>query len=458
MKNGSPLQIEYRSTSELLLDPKNPRTHSAKQVAQIAASIETFGFVNPVLIDEASRVIAGHGRIAAAKQLSLGVVPTIAVQGLTEAQKKALVIADNKIALNAGWDEDLLVEALGEIVLDTEFDLGAIGYETAELDNLLDRPQKVDPADSFEEPDPARPTVTRLGDVWILGEHRLLCGNALEASSFEAVMQRESAQMVLTDAPFNVKIAGHVSVRTATRHAEFAMASGEMSKAQFTEFLATAFRHIARYSVDGAVVMAFMDWRHMDEILTAGRAAFSELLNLCVWNKSNGGMGSLYRSKHELIFVFKSGTGRHINNVELGKHGRSRMNVWDYAGANAFGRHRDQDLEDHPTVKPIAMIVDAIKDCSKRGGLILDPFGGSGTTLLAAERTGRRARLVELDPGYVDVTVRRWLTLTKGRQPILEATGETFDVVAARRAEEDAGRPESIGQHAISKSSIRGRS
>jgi len=360
--DGRSLHIEYRPIAALTADPKNPRTHSQRQIGQIAESISEFGFVNPVLVDENGQIIAGHGRIAAAKLIGQGEVPTIALKGLTARQKKALLVADNKIALNAGWDDDLLVEILGEIVLDTEFDLGAIGFETAEVDLLLDRPPKTDPADVFDEPDGGAQSVSRLGDLWVLGEHRLLCGNALELNDLERLMAGSSAQMVLTDPPFNVKIDGHVSGR-GTGHAEFAMASGEMSKVEFTTFLTTAFRNLARYSVGGAVVMAFMDWRHMGEMLAAGEAAFTDLINLCVWNKTNGGMGSLYRSKHELIFVFKSGKSPHLNNVELGKHGRYRANVWDYAGANSFGRHRGEDLEDHPTVKPIAMIADAIKDC-----------------------------------------------------------------------------------------------
>jgi DNA methylase len=216
------------------------------------------------------------------------------------------------------------------------------------------------------------------------------------------------------------------------------MASGEMSSAEFMRFLADVFGHIARYSVSGAIVMAFMDWRHMSEMLEAGGTAFSELLNLCVWVKTNAGMGSLYRSQHELVFIFKSGKGRHINNIELGRHGRYRTNAWSYAGANTFGRNRDSDLEDHPTVKPLVMISDAIKDCSHRGGIVLDPFGGSGTTLLAAERTGRRARLIELDPRYVDVTLKRWARLRPDIVPILAETGETLEIVRQRRAEESA--------------------
>lgn len=218
--------------------------------------------------------------------------------------------------------------------------------------------------------------------------------------------------MVITDPPYNVKINGHVSGLGQTHHREFAMASGEMSQSEFTVFLQTAFEMMNANSLEGALHFAFMDWRHMPEILAAGLKVFSDLKNLCVWNKTNGGMGSLYRSKHELVFVFKNGTTSHINNVELGRHGRYRTNVWDYAGANSFKRSRQSGLETHPTVKPVAMIADAIKDCSHRNGLILDPFGGSGTTVIAAERTDRRACVIDLDPYYVDAAVARWSKLT----------------------------------------------
>ena len=427
------LEVVYRLIGDLVADPKNARLHSKKQISQIASSIDQYGFVNPVLVDDAMQLIAGHGRLEAARLLKLASVPTIQLIHLTTQQKRALALADNKIADNASWDEQLLAQALQEIITDDiDFDFGAIGFESAEIDLLLEAKQKDDPADEVVEPDPDVPPVTKPGDLWLLGDHRLLCGSALDLDDYEKLMDGDSAQMVITDAPFNVKIDGHVSGHGHVKHGEFAMASGEMSPDEFTSFLSRSFKNIARYSTAGAVVMAFMDWRHMGEMLNAGGQAFTELLNLCIWNKSNGGMGSMYRSKHELVFIFQSGKGRHINNIELGKHGRHRTNVWDYAGANVFRRGRDEDLADHPTVKPVLMIADAIKDCSRRGGIILDPFGGSGTTLLAAERTGRRARLIELDPKYVDVALKRWTKLYPDRPPVLADTEEPREVVAAR--------------------------
>lgn len=432
--HGIAVQMEHVSIGTLTPDPRNARVHSKKQLAQIGASISEFGFVNPVIADETGKVIAGHGRLAAARQLGLPSVPVITLSHLTEAQKRALSVADNKIALNASWDETLLAEVLGTISIEMpEFNLGAIGFETAEVDLLLSKPPKTDPADQVEDPDRASPAVSRLGDLWQMGEHRLLCGNALELEDYEALLSGESAQQVVTDPPYNVRIDGHVGGLGAAHHAEFKMASGEMSSEEFVGFLSKGFRCVARYSASGAVVMAFMDWRHMDEILRAGRSVFAELLNLCVWAKTNGGMGSFYRSSHELVFIFKNGKAPHINNIELGKHGRYRTNVWNYAGANSFGRSRTQDLTDHPTVKPVAMIADAIQDSSRRGGIVLDPFAGSGTILIACQRAGRRGRAMELDPHYVDVAVRRWRSLYPDRPVTLAATGEAFDVVAAQR-------------------------
>jgi DNA methylase len=240
------------------------------------------------------------------------------------------------------------------------------------------------------------------------------------------------AQIVFTDPPYNVPISGHVGGLGAIQHREFAMASGEMSPAEFTAFLQSVFGHLAAYSVDGAIHFQCMDWRHVSEIMAAGTAAYTDLKNICVWAKNNGGMGSLYRSQHEFVFVFKSGTAPHINNVELGKHGRYRTNVWNYAGVNSFGGDR-ADLTLHPTVKPVAMVADALRDCSHRKGNVLDAFVGSGTTLIAAEKTGRRGYGIEIDPAYCDVTVRRLLAVC-GLEAVLEVTGQPFAEVEAERA------------------------
>lgn len=434
------LVIEQRAIGSLKLNPRNARAHSDRQIAQIAASIAEFGFTNPVLVDESDIIIAGHGRLAAAQRLSLAVIPTIRLTELTSAQKRSLALADNKIALNAGWDFEILTAELKELgAMHLDFDVEITGFETAEIEAIVGADDtSPDQADHVEEIDRNLAPVSRLRDLWRLGEHLLLCGNALDLTAYGALLGTEKAEMVFTDPPYNVPIEGHVCGLGAIKHRDFAMASGEMTTAQFTTFLETAFRYMANASVNGSIHYICMDWRHMPEILRAGLTVYDELKNLCVWNKDNGGMGSFYRSKHEFVFVFKSGKAPHINNIGLGKHGRYRTNVWDYSGVNTFRRDRQDELALHPTVKPVALVADAIKDCSRRGSLVLDPFGGSGSTLLAAERTDRRARLIEIDPHYVDAAIGRWRKATGG-EVALHASGETFGQVAERRAAEVVG-------------------
>jgi DNA modification methylase len=335
---------------------------------------------------------------------------------MTESQKRAYVIADNKLALNAGWDEELLALELGALAtLELDFDLAITAFEMAEIDLLIDGQAEADPkADAIPNTDPVAPPVSQLGDLWFCGPHRVLCGDATMPESFAALMAGEWAQLVFVDPPYNVPIDGHVCGLGAIQHAEFAMASGEMSAAEFTRFLAAVFGHLVRHSIDGSIHYVCMDWRHVYELLTAASGLYAEQKNLCIWNKDNGGMGSLYRSKHELILVYKVGTAAHINNVSLGRYGRHRTNVWDYVSQNALNGTSKSKLALHPTVKPVAMIADAIRDCSNRGGVILDPFGGAGTTLISAERTGRCARVIELDPMFVDVSIERWQRLTGG--------------------------------------------
>lgn len=409
------IEVDQLPVASLRPYPRNARTHSQKQIAQIAASIRTFGFNNPVLIDEDGVIIAGHGRVAAAKTLGLDTVPVIRLDHMSEAQKRAYILADNKLAEKAGWDKEILaIELQNLIQINLDFDISITGFEMPEIDVLISAseapPAKDDPLDHV--PAVAEVPVTRLGDVWQIGPHRLICGNSLDSGTYARLLNGERAQMVFTDPPYNVPIDGHVSGLGEIQHREFAMASGEMSEAEFTAFLGAVFLNLVASSVDGAIHFVCMDWRHMSEVLAAARGNYAELKNLCVWAKTNGGMGSLYRSQHELVFAFKAGTAPHVNNVELGKHGRYRTNVWQYAGANAFGTTRDDDLAMHPTVKPVALVADAILDCSKRSGLVLDAFAGSGTTLVAAHKTGRRGYGIELDPLYCDVVVRRLSKVT----------------------------------------------
>lgn len=396
------LEIEYISIAALKPYPRNARTHSRKQVRQIADSITRFGFTNPIIIDGDAMILAGHGRLEAARLLGLAQVPCVRIETMTEAQKRAYVIADNKLALNAGWDEELLgLELKALLAEDPGFDVGIMGFEIAEADSLIDNLQVEEPASPRDEEIPPLedgPPITRPGDVWVLGRHRLICGDSLSPDVVIRLMAGETAQMVFTDPPYNVAIDGNVSGLGNARHREFAMASGEMSSEQFTGFLESAFWNFSDHSADGSIHFICMDWRHIGEMLAAGQAVYAELKNLIVWVKDNGGMGTFYRSRHELVFAFKKGTGPHINSFELGQHGRYRTNVWSYKGMNSFGAGRNNEIQLHPTVKPVAMIADAIKDVSKRNGIVLDLVGGSGSTLIAAHKTGRRGFLCELDP------------------------------------------------------------
>lgn len=429
------LRIEERAVDSLRPYEGNARTHSKRQVTQIADSIRRFGFTNPLLIGDNGVVIAGHGRLLAARQLGLTKVPAVQLDHLSPAERRAYVLADNKLAQNAGWDRDLLALELQGLI-DLGFEVELTGFSLAEIDTVLDAANDSDPeaGDAPEDAVPAfrGPAVSTLGDLWELGRHRLLCGDARRPEDYAALMAGEQADLVFTDPPYNVPIAGHVSGLGAVQHREFAFASGEMSADAFTRFLAETLGGMAAVCRPGAIAFVCMDWRHMRELLAAGDQVFSELKQLVVWNKTNGGMGSFYRSKLELVFVWKVGDAPHTNSFELGQTGRYRTNVWDYAGVNSFSAERDEALAMHPTVKPVAMVADALRDCSKRGGIVLDGFGGSGTTLIAAEKCGRRARLIEYDPLYADTIVRRWEALT-GKRAVLCATGQSFEDVAHAR-------------------------
>lgn len=410
------LAVSYRPIADLKPDPRNARTHSKKQIAQLCASIQSFGFTNPILVDEGGVLIAGHGRLRAAKEVGLATVPVIELLGLTEAQKKALRLADNKIALNAGWDLEILKLELAEIAtIDVDFDLTLTGFASGEIDVVLKAAN--DPDDEVIPAVPTEPR-TQPGDIWVLGEHRIGCGDGRDATFLQRLVgEGGKIDAAFMDPPYNVKINGHVNAKG--RHREFAMASGEMTDTEFQTFLRDTLGAAAAISRDGAVHYVCMDWRHMSDVVGVGSNVYGDLVNMCVWNKSNAGMGSLYRSKHEMVFVYRVGEAPHANMVELGKHGRNRTNVWDYASVNSMAGSRREDLALHPTVKPVAMVADAYQDVTKRGDLVFDMFLGSGTSLIAAERTGRRFRGCDIDPAYVDVAVERWVQLTGGA-PVLE--------------------------------------
>jgi DNA modification methylase len=427
--------LELVSINRLTPYRNNARMHSRKQIREIAKSIERFGFVNPVLIDDDGQIIAGHGRVAAAKLLELAAVPCVRLSHLSETEKRAYILADNRLAEKAGWDREILAIEL-QALIDVDFEVELTGFEVGDIDLALEDADEAKHESAGPEDDVpdllSGPSVSRPGDLWILSSHRLLCGNALDPSAYDELFDGDKAEFVLTDPPFNVRIDGNVCGKGAIHHREFAMASGEMSPEAFTSFLSTVFRNLAANATEGSIHQVFMDWRHISEMMAAGKEAYSELKNLCVWAKTNAGMGSFYRSQHELVFVWKKGTAPHINNFELGQHGRHRSNVWSYPGVNSMRPGRLEELAMHPTVKPVALLADAIKDCSRRGGLVLDPFCGSGTVLIAAERTGRKAGALEIDAVYVDLAVRRWQSFT-GRLARLAMTGQSFEEVAETR-------------------------
>jgi hypothetical protein len=403
-------------------------------LAQIAESIRQFGFINPILIDGDGGVIAGHGRLAAAKLLRMDQVPAIRLDEMDETQKRAYILADNKLAENAGWDRDLLaleLEYLTELELD--FDISVVGFETAEIDLLIEEikvSKTADKAEQLPAVDPASSAISEPGDLWLLGKHRLLCADATKAESFVRLLDGARAQMIFTT-PYNTTIDDNVCASGGIRNFEFTKGPSETSETELTNFLATSLCLLADYSADGSIHFICLDWRHMVELLAAGGQIYGELLNLCVWNKGNGGLGSLYRSAHELVFVFKRGNAKHIHNTSRGRFGRNRTNVWDYPRVDSLHHDRRDDRALHP--KPVALVADAIRDSSRRDGIVLDSFGGNGTTLIAAHETGRRGYLIERDPSYVDVTIKRYEKLT-GEMAIHAETGCAFDELKHQRA------------------------
>lgn len=421
-------RVELVRTKDLKPFLRNARKHSDRQVGLVAASIEQFGFLVPILIDAEGVILCGHCRWEAAKRLGHEHVPALRIEHLSETEKRAFAIAENRLGELAGWNEEVLADELRHLSeLDLSFDLSILGFDTPELDVLLEPKDRAgDVADELP-PTSAEPPVSSVGDLWQLGPHRLICADSRERSSYDQLLGEEQVGLVFTDPPYNCKVRGNVSRRAV--HDEFVMASGDMTDGQFEEFLVTCFANLASVSANGATHFVCIDWRQVELALRAGRRVYSALMNLCVWVKDRAGMGSQYRSGHELVLVFKAGHGKHVNNVQLGRHGRYRTNVWQY-GLRRGGGNADRD--DHPTIKPVALVGDAIMDCSKRGDIILDAFGGSGTTIIAAERTGRVARAIELDPKYVDVAVRRWQAFS-GAAATLTETGETFEQVTLRR-------------------------
>lgn len=433
------VRIEYRAVADLILDKRNPRQHPQKQINQLADSIREFGFLMPVVADCQDQVVVGHGRVLAAKKLRMPHIPVIQIRHLSPGQLKAFRIADNRLAQHSHWDERLLGEDFLQLrELKVDFDLSVIGFSLPEIDlsvQKLQESQRVAIDDDVADAATGI-SVCEVGQTWQLGDHRLHCGDATSEGAFALLMENEHADVVFVDPPYNVPVQGHVSGKGKVRHREFAQGVGELNRDEFIQFLVKNCSLLAKHSRDGAIHYVCMDWRHADELLAAGREVYSELKNIAVWVKSNAGMGSLYRSQYELIFVFKSGTGRHTNNVELGKNGRNRTNVWKYDSAGAQARKGNNLLALHPTAKPIQLVMDALLDCSRRGDVVLDCFLGSGTTLLAAEQTGRICRGMELDPLYIDTAIRRWQNLTGG-DAIRASDGKLFQEIEAEKENEN---------------------
>lgn len=408
---------------------KHPvRKRSSRQIAKAKSSFGEFCMVLPILTTSDNEIIDGHVVVEAVRELGQKSVPCIWISHLDERQVRGLCIALNEIQETGSWDEPALKLELA-YQLEFNADLTVLGVEAPELDNLFEisvgAGDGPDPADEAGQlPKPEAPVVAKLGDVWILGDHQIYCGNGRDVDSVLMLFGSQTADMVFTDPPYNVPVNGHV--RAVTDHFdEFAEASGEMTPEEFTDFLSSILVATKQITSAGTLIYCFMDWRHLEEMQGAIRAVGFELLNLCVWVKPNGGMGSFYRSRHELVFVIKKPGAPHTNNVELGRHGRNRTNVWEYAGATGGARDKADDFALHPTVKPIRLVEDAILDSSALSQTVFDPFLGSGTTLLAAERTGRHCIGVEISPAYVDVAIRRWEDLTGG-QAVHKASGQTF--------------------------------
>lgn len=430
------LTIEYVRIGKLKPNKRSARTHCKHQFEKLQASFRNVGIVEPVIADEQYTILSGHARVVAAKMAGHTHLPVIVLRDLSDRQKRTFMLASNRIAADGGWDFNKLAIEIQDLApqiaaAGLDFEL-VTGFGAAECDRLLTDfvDSEIDPID--ELPALAPTAVTRAGDLWILGDHRLLCGDARDTTNYAALMNRDRAAMVFTDVPYNTSISSIVG-RGKTKHREFASASGEMSDSQYQTFLTDVHGLIARHCADGAIVFSCIDWRHIGQMLLAGAAAFSELKNIVVWVKSNAGQGSFYRSQHEFVAVFKNGDSPHRNNIELGRHGRNRSNVWKFAGVNSFRAGRMEELSVHPTVKPIAMVADAMRDCTRRGDMVLDPFMGSGTTLLAAERVARRGYGIEIDPFYVDVAIRRWQQFAK-RDAILAGTRKTFREIETVRS------------------------
>lgn len=430
------LKIEIRSISSLKPGKNRTRKTTPKQLELILQSIKRSGFIGGILVKD-DRIVDGHTRFEAVKALGLQQIPCIEVGHLSEEQTRFLALTMNRTGETGEWCTDGLRIEILELEA-YNFDLSNIGFSLPELDLIKLDPTPHEAAGLLDSiPDFSLTTVTRLDDCWQLGEHRLICGDARDFETYKRLLKSELAACVFSDPPYNCKIAGNVSGLGKVKHGEFAMASGELSDPEFGKFLSDYLTCAMNACAERSVIFSFMNWREYPLLTTSAATVGLKQIAAVVWDKGSGGMGSPYRSTYELIAVFCTGKNPAINNIELGKHGRDRANVWHFAGANKPGSSAAKALHDHPTPKPVELVVNAILDFTKPGDIVLDPFMGSGTTIVACMESQRIARGIELDPKYVDVALRRWSALT-GDQPVLSATGETFDAVAKRRSAEAA--------------------
>lgn len=423
------LRVEYLPIDALQPADRRVRKSTASQNAKVELSLRQFGVCSPILIDGDRRIVHGHVVWETARRLGLETIPAVRIGHLNQAERRALAIALNRLGETGEWDVEALKVEFDELI-ELEVDVIATGFDLAEVDALL-LEDDADEPEADDVPMVSESQVSQLGDLWLMGEHRLLQGDARDREVYaRLITEGQGVRLALTDVPFNVPIRGHCTGQA--HHREFAIAHGELSREEFDAFNKDWMRPASSVLVDGGLLATFIDWRSVDLILSAGRELGLDLLNIVVWAKSNAGQGSLWRSQHEMLPVFKKGGAPHVNHVELGRWGRYRSNVWTYPGASTLGSDAREGLAVHPTVKPRALLEDALLDITNRGDVVLDCFLGSGSTLLAAEATGRVCRAIEIDGRYCDVALARWQQMT-GREAILEETGETHAEVARRR-------------------------
>lgn len=419
-------KIDLTPLGDLLPPNRQTRRYTKKQLRLLEQSFGNVGFIVPLIIDANNRIVAGYARYLVAKELGLEILPCIRVTHLNDTELRAFRIFDNRISELGEWDNDELARELQSLI-DLDISYEDIGFEIAEVDMLI-QTSLAQPHDAALDDAPPtqrdKPAISKLGDRWKLGLHKLLCGDSLDPATILRLLKGILIACALSDVPYNLAVKSF-SGRGRIKHAEFAMASGEMTEEEFLSFLKRYLMLSIEYCANGTLLYIFIDWRHVEILLKAGRECDLTLINVVTWVKTNAGMGSFYRSQSEFVVVFKFGDAPHTNNIELGRYGRNRSNVWTYEGANSINPERRKELALHPTVKPARLCADAILDCTARGDIVFDGFLGSGTTLIAAEDTGRICYGIEIDPWYVDTIIRRWEEFT-GLEAVNEATGHTF--------------------------------